>query len=247
MRGPVRIRRALQALAAPEPALPEDLPDAFLRLYARTRPYTMTTAERMYSLYESVRYVVNAGIKGDLVECGVWRGGSSMMAALTLRECKARRRLWLYDTFEGMPPPGELDVAYHGERARVQHAREEMARAERRPGVSNVWAWATLEDVKANLSATGYEDCEYVVGRVEETVPGTAPGEVALLRLDTDWYESTRHELEHLYPRLTEGGVLILDDYGHWQGARQAVDEYFADRPVLLHRIDYSGRLVIKP
>jgi O-methyltransferase len=83
---------------------------------------------------------------------------------------------------------------------------------------------------------------------VEDTLPDQAPERIALLRLDTDWYASTKHELEQLYPRLAEGGVLIVDDYGHYEGARRAVDEYFraAGEPVLLNRIDFSGRLVIK-
>jgi O-methyltransferase len=93
------------------------------------------------------------------------------------------------------------------------------------------------------------EQIHFVEGPVEETVPGSAPAELALLRLDTDWYESTKHELEHLYPRLARGGVLILDDYGYWQGARRAVDEYLAglDSPLLLNRIDHTARIALKP
>ena len=89
---------------------------------------------------------------------------------------------------------------------------------------------------------------EFVQGRVENTLPAAAPPEIALLRLDTDWYESTRHELEHLYPRLVDGGVLIVDDYGYWQGARQAVDEYFGEtgEAILLNRIDDTGRIAVK-
>ncbi len=114
----------------------------------------------------------------------------------------------------------------------------------------SVWCIASLQEVRHNMQATGYPSGQihYIEGRVEETIPAQIPDSIALLRLDTDWYESTRHELEHLYPRLVEGGVLVLDDYGHWQGARQAVDEYFAQaghRP-LLQRIDYSGRLAVK-
>ena len=83
---------------------------------------------------------------------------------------------------------------------------------------------------------------------MEDTLPEQAPSRIALLRLDTDWYESTRHELIHLYPRLSQGGVLIVDDYGHWDGCRLAVDEYFATEadPVLLTRIDYTGRICVK-
>ncbi|MCW2967337.1 MAG: macrocin O-methyltransferase, partial [Solirubrobacteraceae bacterium] len=105
-------------------------------------------------------------------------------------------------------------------------------------------------DVRNTVLGTGYppERIHFVRGPVEETLPEHAPERLALLRLDTDWYESTRAEMEHLYPRLSDGGVLIIDDYGHWDGARRAVEEHFAangDAP-LLHRIDYTGRIGIK-
>ncbi len=104
--------------------------------------------------------------------------------------------------------------------------------------------------MSANLAATGYDAqrLHYVKGKVEDTIPSAAPEQIAILRLDTDWYASTRHELEHLYPRLARGGVLIIDDYGHWEGARRAVDEYFATQQVaiLLNRLDQTGRIAIK-
>ena len=98
------------------------------------------------------------------------------------------------------------------------------------------------------MGSTGYppEWVAYVEGLVEETITRSAPTRIALLRLDTDWYESTHHELVHLYPQLERGGVLIVDDYGHFAGARKAVDEYFADDPILLSRIDYTGRMAVK-
>jgi hypothetical protein len=101
------------------------------------------------------------------------------------------------------------------------------------------------------MAMTNYpqDKLNYVVGKVEDTIPETLPRKIALLRLDTDWYESTLHELNHLYPLLTEGGVLIIDDYGHWQGAKKAVDEYIEKNKlkILLNRIDYTGRIAIKP
>ncbi len=114
-----------------------------------------------------------------------------------------------------------------------------------------VFAFGALEEVQRNVATTGYpgDRVRYVQGKVEDTIPGQAPERIALLRLDTDWDESTRHELEQLYERLTPGGVLIVDDYGHWAGARQAVDEFFAgrnDAPLLSH-IDYTGRISVKP
>jgi hypothetical protein len=109
---------------------------------------------------------------------------------------------------------------------------------------------APLEQVKEVMVATGYpkEKMHFVRGRVEDTVPGSAPDTISLLRLDTDWYESTKHELTHLFPRLSRSGVIIIDDYGHWKGARKACDEYFADQrvPILLTRIDYTARIAVK-
>ncbi len=244
----MRLATKLRALVHGEATSPPsaqplpDTPEEFNQLYGRVRAFTMTSVERLYALHEAVRYVVSAEVPGDIVECGVWRGGSSMMAALTLLQLEARRRIWLYDTFEGMPPPGKDDVRFSGESAESL-----LESADRAPGAWNEWAWATLDDVRDNMASTGYEEFEYVAGPVEDTIPANAPAQIALLRLDTDWYESTRHELEHLYPRLAEGGVLIIDDYGHWQGARRAVDEYFARRPILLNRIDYTGRIAVKP
>jgi len=114
-----------------------------------------------------------------------------------------------------------------------------------------IWAVADIEDVRRNMASTGYPQdlVRYLKGPVEQTLPALGPpGPIALLRLDTDWYESTKHELMHLFPLVRPGGILIIDDYGHWEGARKAVDEYFAatGRPFFLHRIDYTGRLLVK-
>ena len=244
---PLRLRGRGQAPPAPPRAAPAladthpDLEPAFAEVHARCAPFTMTSIERMYALWKAARHVESAGIPGDFVECGVWRGGSSMVAALTL---DAERRLWLYDTFEGMSEPTARDRAFDAERPVTD--RWEEAKAE--DGV--LLARAPLDLVQENMTSTGVADgrVEYVVGKVEDTIPHRVPDGIALLRLDTDWYESTRHELIHLYPRLSPGGVLIIDDYGHWAGAREAVDEYFAalDDPPLLTRIDYTGRLAVK-
>ena len=227
------------------PSLPADIDGAGAATIKRVQPYTMTSPERLYALIQAVRYVASARIPGDLVECGVWRGGSMMAAALTLIECGDRtRELHLYDTYEGMSAPGERDMDADGRSAAT------LLRKERRSDPRSVWCLAGLAEVRTALHGTGYDAARmhFVQGKVEETIPARAPERIALLRLDTDWYESTRHELEHLYPRLSAGGVLIIDDYGHWAGCRQAVDEYFASRNlhVLLSRVDYSGRVAIK-
>lgn len=218
-----------------------DLEPDFLPVLRRCQPQTMTSVERIYALYKAVQYLSAANVPGDIVECGVWRGGSMMCAALTLLATgNDQRRLVLFDTFTGMTTPGAEDIDFEGQRANDLMEQHEDVRCA-----------ATLDEVRDNMRSTGYPEhlINYVRGRVEDTVPAHAPPAIALLRLDTDWYSSTRHELEHLVPRMAKGGVLIVDDYGHWNGARRAVDEYFASSGVtiLLNRVDYTGRIGIIP
>lgn len=224
-----------------------DLEVEFLELYQACREDTMTSIERMYALYQATRHVVDAAIEGDFVECGVWRGGSVALVARTLQRLGVTdRHIWLYDTFEGMTPPGDEDIQeISGRPAR------DVLRDQPREAGDPFWGIASRALVEERLRATEYPMAcfKIVAGDVHVTLPGTAPERVALLRLDTDWYSSTNHELRHLYPRLTPGGILLIDDYGYWRGARRATDEYLASlsqRP-LLHRIDYTGRIGIKP
>jgi hypothetical protein len=205
----------------------------------------MASPERIYALCDAVRYVSINAVPGDIVECGVWRGGCMMAAARTLLELgDTTRTLYLFDTFDGMTKPGDRDVAFDGIPATV------ALRQSKKEDANSVWCYAPLGEVQEAIRTVGYpiDRIRFVRGRVEETLPLQAPDRVALLRLDTDWYESTRHELVHLFPRLSPGGVLIIDDYGHWKGARQAVDEYLRDNkvPLLLNRTDYTGRIGVK-
>lgn len=227
-------------------AVPPDFTPDQVALVQAVRPYTMTSPERIVALAGAVRWLVEEKVAGAVVECGVWRGGSMMAVARTLREAGAEdRELYLFDTFEGMTAPTAVDRDFRGRSAAARFRRT------RRGTDSSGWCRAPLAEVRANLAGTGYPAhlLQYVPGRVEQTVPDAAPDRIALLRLDTDWYESTRHELEHLWPRLVPGGICILDDYGYWAGSRQAVDEYLAAHGirVLMHRIDQTGRLIVKP
>ena len=203
----------------------------FNRIYERCKPFTYTTKERMFSLYESVKYIVNAGIKGDFVECGVWKGGSVMVMAMTLKLLGEDRRIWLYDTFEGMPPMTKEDY----------HVNDPTNRDDSDKAIG------TLQEVMLNIASTNYSVHNFILvqGKVEDKIPKIMPEKISILRLDTDWYASTKHELEYLYPYLEKGGVLIIDDYGAWAGAKKAVDEYFQGR-ILLNRIDHDSRLSIK-
>lgn len=224
-------------------AYPLDFDDELIALCERVAPFTLTSPERIAALRDAVRHVVATGVPGDLVECGVWRGGSAMVMAATLQELGvADRDLYLFDTFTHMPLPGEHDVDVFG-----QHAGEYYDVASE----SEAFRYLSLAAVQDAVASTGFprERTHFVQGMVEDTIPGQVPDGIALCRLDTDWYESTAHEMEHLYPRLAPGGVLIIDDYGHFQGSRKAVDEYVAAHglQLLLHRIDFTGRLVVKP
>jgi O-methyltransferase len=224
--------------------LPLDFDETDAELCRLVGPYTMTTPPRIYALRRAVEYIATRPVEGAVVECGVWRGGSMMAVALTLlRLGVTDRDLYLFDTFSGMTEPGDEDVKHSGERAA-----DVLAGASRE---SHDWAVAPFEQVREAVLGVGYPEdrIHFVQGRVEDTVPANAPAEIALLRLDTDWYSSTKHELVHLYPRLARGGVLIIDDYAYWQGARQAVDEYIQENELslLLNRIDYTARIAVKP
>jgi hypothetical protein len=237
-----------EIVRAEEVNVPPDIlgDKAFMEIYNACRPYTMTSVERMYALYHSVNYVLDSKIEGDFVECGVWRGGSSMLIAKCLaKRGQGDRKVYLYDTYEGMSKPDGFDVTVDSQEDAMGKF-ESTATSED----SSDWCYASLEEVQQNMRKTGYEqeNITFVKGKVEDTIPGTIPGKIALLRLDTDWYQSTKHELEHLYPLLEKRGVLIIDDFGHWEGCKKAVVEYFdnAKDEVLLGRIDRAGRIVLK-
>lgn len=218
----------------------------------RARPLTMTSRERLIALVDAVTYVIQRQLPGAFAECGVWKGGSVLAMILRLQQLGINDRdIYLFDTFEGMTEPTENDTSRF-ETSALSTWTSTLAAGEK--------PWKVLfdadrfneEDVRRALLSTGYpaERLHFVRGKVEDTVPQHAPETLALLRLDTDWYESTRHELHHLWPRLQTGGVMIIDDYGHWDGCRKAVDEYFGPKgqaaPILLNRIDYTGRVAIK-
>jgi O-methyltransferase len=223
--------------------LPKDYDDEGKATILDVKPWTMTSPEKLYALILAVRYVHEHAIPGDIVECGVWRGGSMQAAAKTLLALgDTSRDLYLFDTFEGMPPPTEEDLRQDG-----ASAADLLAASAKDAGI---WAVATLEDVQAGMGQVPYptDRVHYVKGMVEDTIPGQAPQQISILRLDTDWYASTKHELAELYPRLSPGGVLLIDDYGWWQGSRRAVDEFLAESGARLLLLRMSeGRVAVKP
>ena len=239
--------RPARGIVDPNPYAPfmSDEPEWVLDIVERVRPYTMTPPERVASLCHAIEYVTRRELPGEVVECGVWRGGSMMAAALALVHFKdTARSIYLFDTYEGMTSPTQTDK-------RVGLDLLASAMLAGVPRSHHLWGISSIEEVKANLRSTGYpaEKLHFIKGPVERTIPDHAPDQICLLRLDTDWYDSTRHELVHLYPRVRAGGVLILDDYGWWEGQRKATDEYIrqGNLALLLIRTDpLGGRIAIK-
>ena len=241
--------KRIEVLTAPKPKpapkLPGDYDDVIRAIWPLVKDRTMTGHEKVNFLTEAVRYLERHDIPGGLMECGVWRGGSMLAIAHTLsRIGMTDRHLYLFDTFEGMTPPTDRDVHIWEKK----DASELLA--SQSTSMAPIWAAATLEDVRQGFAEVDYPDelIHYIVGKVEDTVPESAPEQIALLRLDTDWYESTKHELNHLYSRLAPGGVLVIDDYGSWQGSKDATDEFLAEtgEPLMLTRVG-RGRVGIKP
>ena len=209
--------------------MPSDISASYLNIINAVSDYAMTSVERINALISAVDYVVDCNIEGDYIECGVWCGGSTMAAALQLLDRNnTDRQLYLYDTYEGMPAPTKFDFSLRSRSAQDKFNETKISEN------SSTWCFANLEDVQRTIGLTAYpiDKVTFVKGKVEDTIPAKVPEKIAILRLDTDWYASTKHEMEHLYPLLVKGGVLIIDDYGHWEGCRKAIDEYFLDNKV---------------
>jgi len=220
----------------------KDMDLGFRPIYEACRPYSMTSLDRMYSLYKSVEYIVKSGIAGDFVECGVWKGGSAMVIAHTLHSLgNTDRKIYLYDTFEGMPEPDVRDT-----KIRTGASGNMLWKSKQEDGG---WCNISIDEVKKNVFTTPFPKGNFIFvrGKVEDTIPKNIPKDVALLRLDTDWFSSTYHEFKHLFPLVNVGGVIMIDDYGSWSGSKDATDIYFAENNIsmYLHRVD-TGRVGIK-
>jgi hypothetical protein len=219
---------------------------------AETARGACQTPEALAQLSRAVEYLILNRIKGDLVECGVYKGASVICMIRTLQSLSVSdRKIWLYDTYEGMPEPEEIDQFYATNEVH-DGGLKTWALLKREDGSKGSdWVYSPLEEVQHNVSLTQYppDHLKYVKGLVEDTIPNEIPNEISLLRLDTDFYKSTKHELEHLYPRVTSGGVIIIDDYGAYQGSQKAVDEFIKEKGlrVLLGRVDEHVRIWIKP
>ena len=211
------------------------------KLINKCLQYSMTNFERMWSLIQSFHHVRQESLVGDFVECGVWKGGNIILLKKLIEKYNLNKKVYGFDTFEGMVEPSFYDVNYNNKSAKKmfdEHKKKDIG-----------FAMCSLDDVKRNIKKNTKPDNIFLIkGKVENTLKNKKklPKKISILRLDTDFYESTKIELEILFPRLVKGGVLIIDDYGFWKGAKKAVDEYFCDYRQFMHYVDHSCRLLIK-
>lgn len=220
----------------------------FVQIREKCRKYTMVSDEAMRALYDAVHYIQDQCVSGDLVECGVWRGGCSMLMVHTLEGIgESDRHIYMYDTFSGMSSPTDIDIKISDGHSPT-NGTEKWNRLNRQNYTD--WQYCPYDEVRDNMISTNYPPnrIHLIKGKVEDSIPVTSPSSIALLRLDTDFYESTLHELRYLFPLLEAGGVLIIDDYDSWAGSRNAVDEYFLENNInmLLSRISGGGRIGVK-
>ncbi|MDR2571328.1 MAG: class I SAM-dependent methyltransferase [Oscillospiraceae bacterium] len=208
---------------------------------------SMVSKEGLFATLSACKYAIQNNIDGDFVECGVWRGGNAIIAASVFKEYGSSKKVWLFDTFEGFVEV-KLSKNDRGSLGQV-HTMDRMdAFHERFYNPSH--CGNSISEVRNTFKRYGLLDDNviFVKGDVMETLEDeNIPDKVAVLRLDTDWYDSTRKELEVFYPRLSNGGVLIIDDYGFCHGCRTAVEQYFESVPKpLMHYINYTIRVGVK-
>jgi len=201
----------------------------FSKYFLRYCHQSMVPWQGMLDAYQAAKYIAENGVSGDVVECGVWRGGISALMKDVIHDYSNStpvRNYWLFDTFEGMTEPTEYDFKGGRDASDTLEKHNSLLLDD---GSSN-WCRGDIKDVMRTMEMESVESaqCHFIKGPVEKTLNEKVPEKIAILRLDTDFYESTKIEMEVLFERLVKGGIFIVDDYGAWAGARKAVDDYFA-------------------
>ena len=222
--------------------IPAAIWDVIIRIY--TSQLTMVSLERLIATANSAIYVCKNNLPGAFVECGVWRGGNAILATKIFEFYGKENNVYLYDTFDGMVPPTTEDFSP------IIGSAEEIFAAKEADGEK--WCFATVDDVVQNFDqfTAPLSNVVIIKGDVLETLSLSVnvPNQIAILRLDTDWYESTRYEMQILFPRVISQGIIMFDDYGFWGGHQKAINEYFVDKGLNPHMsyVDESCRLIVK-
>ena len=191
------------------------------KIIRSARPFTMTSNQSICALVMATKHIDECLIAGDIVECGVWAGGS-IIASKLAQDKTFHRNFWLFDTFEGMTKPTIEDGV----------VAQKVFDLETKNGKDSNWLKISKEVVQKNIIDTTGDDnfCNYISGPIEETLisqKASLPNQIAILRIDTDWHDSTMAALENLFQLVVPGGVVILDDYGFWEGSRLAAENFF--------------------
>jgi hypothetical protein len=226
--------------------LEADEEDRKLLRYVIENNLSMISVEGLWSTLSAAKYVCENQVEGDFVECGVWRGGNAIIAAEIFRRYGSAKKVYLFDTFSGMTEPTQEDQGLlDGKPAILQYLESDKE-------THNEWCHASISEVQMNFAKRGllHSNVLFIQGDVADSLRDARnlPEVISILRLDTDWYESTKLELEALFPRVSQGGCVIVDDYGYWSGSKKATDEYFngqKSKP-LFHVTDATRRIGVK-
>jgi O-methyltransferase len=243
----------------PKEFFPIEMNEIQKKIIRDSEKYSMTGRTRMSLLIKIIEYLTKHNIDGDIVECGVWKGGNLICAQAYLNHLNLKKNIIGYDTFEGMTAASEHDIQEFQVKSKDNNSSSILRKSVAKDMMNaidkhtnegkNIWAYCSIEDVKHHIKKNvPNNNIKLIKGPVEQTllVEDSLPEKISLLRLDTDFYSSTKIELEILYPRLIKGGFLIIDDYGHWKGSRKAVDDFFNKKMPFVHFIDETCRLIIK-
>jgi O-methyltransferase len=217
-------------------AAPDFIEGEFWKIAADVWDYTCISLQGIYSIYSACRHIAKNNIPGDVVECGVFFGGSIMVAAQTLARHEAGdRRIVGLDTFHGFLRRSDVDIDFAGEA--VCHPND----------LAREWSFRQIAENNIGSVSYNHDNIDVIEGDVFETLkPATKHRRIAILRLDTDTYDTTKFELEACWDRVVTGGIVIIDDYGWCQGARKATDEFLDGKSVYLHRVDPWIRSITK-
>jgi O-methyltransferase len=243
-----RIGKRLVKISGKEQILPVEFTQKEKEIfdYVINEKLTMTSPQDIVTTILCAKHAALNDMKGDFVECGVWRGGNVVAAKLIFDEMNYKNEIYLYDTFTGMTEPSDKDI-----NLKTDESMEDLYYIDKKEDHHD-WCFSSIEEVKNNITKAGIglDSVKFIKGDVLETLKdeNNLPQNISILRLDTDWYDSTKIELEVLYPRLISNGFLIVDDYGHWEGQKRAVDEYFKNiKKPFMNIIDPpSSRILIK-
>jgi len=209
-------------------------------------PYTVTGVDALYDLVKTVENIVKNNITGDIVECGVYMGGSCRLIMDTLNYLNDKRKIWMYDTYNGVPVPDDSDV-YHWDGKENKNMKEWFVEAGHYDdGSGTTWCYSSLDDVKENISSVNYQgEVEFIKGKVEDTIPENGPSNISLLRIDVDLVQPTMHVLKNFYDRTQRH--IIFDDYGFNPTLRHQVDVFFENNNnPYMYRVDKTVRHVVK-